>query len=738
MARGANDVTVRLSAEGKQQLIGALRDIGGEGEKMAKQLERSAVPSSRGLLGINAAAGEARKGLDNMAGRAGALGNVLVSMGRGGVVAAAGLATMAAAVAFAFSKARAGMDFADEIDSASKRLGIGVEALQEYRAAVTVAGDASADFDDAAKSLLERMGEFARTGAGEGADIFKKLGLDVRDAHGRMKSLETFLPELADKISAVGSEAEQADIANKLFGGQAQNMLAILRDGGDAMDALRQKMHDMGVVMDAEVVARYAEASDKAEILSKAINVQLTSAFVDLAPAIVESLSWLNKFAKLVNEISDHFATLENKSFDGLSAQLDEMVKKRAELMRDQTDGSDAGIVTRAIGGLYGAELDGGAAHIKLLDDQIARAQAELKARESRNRPTVIEGNGPSVNPTAIANAQKDAAAIADLQRQLDHYGDKRQIAIDSALSRLSDTASADQRAALVDLAGKIYDVTAAEKAQTQAFKDRDKVVAEGKVIAASVMDDNERFEAAQKNLNDLLLQGAINSRTYDKALQQAREQFDPVTRGIKEMSDGLADVTLSGLASARSLSDLGDILDQVATQFLEMTLKMVAYQPLQNAASSFLTSIISPVAHTGGVAGELAGTRTVSPLAFVGAERFHGGGVPGLGPNELPVIVQPGEEILTRQDPRHIFNLEASRPQSRTQRDNVTVNVYPVAGTKAEVSTSRGQGGDLKVDVIMRQVEDGIAGRVSQGRSSLNSAVERRYGLNPARSFLK
>lgn len=62
-------------------------------------------------------------------------------------------------------------------------------------------------------------------------------------------------------------------------------------------------------------------------------------------------------------------------------------------------------------------------------------------------------------------------------------------------------------------------------------------------------------------------------------------------------------------------------------------------------------------VMHTGGIVGSGGRTRAVQPAWFAGAARFHTGGVIGLRPSEIPIIAERGEEMLTRDDPRHILN---------------------------------------------------------------------------------
>lgn len=57
---------------------------------------------------------------------------------------------------------------------------------------------------------------------------------------------------------------------------------------------------------------------------------------------------------------------------------------------------------------------------------------------------------------------------------------------------------------------------------------------------------------------------------------------------------------------------------------------------------------------HTGGVVGQSMSMRAASPGVFAGAPRYHRGGLAG---DEVPAILQRGEEVLTARDPRHVRN---------------------------------------------------------------------------------
>lgn len=81
---------------------------------------------------------------------------------------------------------------------------------------------------------------------------------------------------------------------------------------------------------------------------------------------------------------------------------------------------------------------------------------------------------------------------------------------------------------------------------------------------------------------------------------------------------------------------------------------------------------------HEGGVVGAPGGmSRMVSPAAFIGAARYHSGGVIGLAPDEVPLIAERNEEMLTTSNPRHIFNQGKGAGQSPPSGGIKIVNAF-------------------------------------------------------------
>lgn len=143
-------------------------------------------------------------------------------------------------------------------------------------------------------------------------------------------------------------------------------------------------------------------------------------------------------------------------------------------------------------------------------------------------------------------------------------------------------------------------------------------------------------------------------------------EAFMALGKGLAGAIQGfnnLGDAVKGAWDAFRSFA--ADFLQQIA----EMILQAIILQAIQNMISggsggygAAVKNVLMAAGHTGGVVsgrGAIGANprRNVSPLVFAGAERFHGGGLPGLKQGEVAAILKEGEEVVTEDDPRHIRN---------------------------------------------------------------------------------
>lgn len=133
------------------------------------------------------------------------------------------------------------------------------------------------------------------------------------------------------------------------------------------------------------------------------------------------------------------------------------------------------------------------------------------------------------------------------------------------------------------------------------------------------------------------------------------------ITQALASTATAAIDRFTAALADGKNaFSAMKDAFLSFASDFLRQIGQMIIQQLIFNAAKAIMSSVGVPVPgmHTGGIAGSNSTfTRSVSPGWFTNATRYHTGGVAGLRPDEIPTILQKGEEVLTRGDPRHRFN---------------------------------------------------------------------------------
>ncbi len=133
--------------------------------------------------------------------------------------------------------------------------------------------------------------------------------------------------------------------------------------------------------------------------------------------------------------------------------------------------------------------------------------------------------------------------------------------------------------------------------------------------------------------------------------------------------TEGIANMISEGAKMKDIFTGMRDAFLQFASDFLQQIAQMIMQQIVFNALKSMgwggaISSGVNAaanagaaVAHTGGIINSVSRSRNVSAGIFAGAARFHAGGLPGLKPDEVPAILQRGEEVITRNDPRHVLN---------------------------------------------------------------------------------
>ena len=162
---------------------------------------------------------------DNAKSLSSKLGDGLKKVG----TAAAGIATAAAGAALK-STVDDTAAYADTIDKASYRSGLGAENLQRLKYAAEQSGASLENIEKSAKKMNDRLAEVSE-GNEKSAEMFEKLGVAVYDADGNMRSSDDVYNDVLSKLADMGDTAEATAIGTDLFGKAFTDLKPLLAAG---------------------------------------------------------------------------------------------------------------------------------------------------------------------------------------------------------------------------------------------------------------------------------------------------------------------------------------------------------------------------------------------------------------------------------------------------------------------------------------------------------------------------
>lgn len=194
-------------------------------------------------------------------------------------------AVVAAAGASIFGLVKSTSDYGDNLDKTSAKLGVSVEALQEFRFVADRAGVNSTMLDNALLMLNRNMGQL-KLGTGEAregiAQLAKETGTQVKITG----NLERDFTTLIGTLSKVRNESTRAAIAEKFFGRQARDLGALLATSSEETETLRKRARALGGIMGKEGTDASAVFNDAMTDLMFSIRGIRDFIGLELMPAI--------------------------------------------------------------------------------------------------------------------------------------------------------------------------------------------------------------------------------------------------------------------------------------------------------------------------------------------------------------------------------------------------------------------------------------------------------------------
>lgn len=339
-------------------VIGAVDRASGPVARATSKIDRALVRMSLPMLKLQRSMGNLARssGLDkvgmslkNSAHQARAFGSAL-----GGALTKLGLmagAALALGGALLHSFAKAG----ETALMTAKKLGIGVEWLQEWEYAARQAGLEGETFSNGLKFLSKQVGEAA---AGQGASVaaFNALGIAVKTAEGNTRDLPDVLDETIQKLGALEDANLRNALAARIFGRSAGiEMVPLLEQGAEETDRLRARARDLGIVLSEDMAKAGDDYMDTLDELKSAAG-GARNAFLGAAlPVITQQLqrltAWIvtnrGKIAEWGQILAEKIPAALKKTREGLTAvwKATEPLRNVLQSLADRFGGANVAAV---------------------------------------------------------------------------------------------------------------------------------------------------------------------------------------------------------------------------------------------------------------------------------------------------------------------------------------------------------------------------------------------------------
>ena len=215
-------------------------------------------------------------------------------VGRGMMKGGAMIMGAGAAVGGAvFSAGKSVADYAGSVKDASDSTGVNTEAWQKMTYAAKISGIEQ-------EKLMTSMVKFdkvltdAAGGSKTAGQIFKDLGISIKDASGKMRAPEAVFEDVAELLANVEEGATKTAAACAFFGKSGAELLPMLNEGRNGLQGLYRTAEETGNVLSNETLNaadEFGKSLDAVKFQAQGVMLQLGASLI---PVLSEMRDWVS------------------------------------------------------------------------------------------------------------------------------------------------------------------------------------------------------------------------------------------------------------------------------------------------------------------------------------------------------------------------------------------------------------------------------------------------------------
>jgi hypothetical protein len=174
-------------------------------------------------------------------------------------------------------------------------LGVNIEDLDAWGRAAQFAGGSAEGFQASLATLNADFAMIATKGTSRSLPFWKELGINVKDAHGKMKDVMDVLPDLAEKFEGM-SKGESMGMGRKL--GLDEGTIMLLQRGRREVDEMVKKQKELGVTTaeQAKFAGEYNDAMDEMSMAFRSLFMSVGGSVLPAFKSIIDGITSVVSF----------------------------------------------------------------------------------------------------------------------------------------------------------------------------------------------------------------------------------------------------------------------------------------------------------------------------------------------------------------------------------------------------------------------------------------------------------
>lgn len=196
-------------------------------------------------------------------------------------------------------------ELADAIKKGSLKAGVSTDQYQRLSFVAKMAGVEMDAVGGSFGKLNKNIADAANGGNKEMAQLFKRLGISMRDANGDMRSAADMLPELSDAFVRNKNPVLQARMGMALFGKSWQEVIPLLMEGSEGIQKSLDRFAKLkGVIQkeDLEAGKEFGDLLEQLKMVTRGFSGAIAKELIPvLTPMIDNLIMWAVANKKLIS-----------------------------------------------------------------------------------------------------------------------------------------------------------------------------------------------------------------------------------------------------------------------------------------------------------------------------------------------------------------------------------------------------------------------------------------------------